>query len=60
MEKDEMRAFVLRMFRKEKAIWRAWAAQGNQEANGHLERTKAAERAFQAAMGPIQEAVGHD
>jgi hypothetical protein len=60
MEKEEMRAFVLKMFQKEKAIWRAWAAQGNQGANGHLERTNAAERAFYEAMEAIQEAVDHD
>lgn len=53
MRKDEMRTFVLRMFKKEKAIWRVWEAQGNPDARAYLEKVDQTERAF-------LEAVGHD
>lgn len=51
MGKDEMREFVLRMFRKERAILRAWEAQQNPLARFCLEKADQAEQAFLEAVG---------
>ena len=50
MGKDEMREFVLRMFRKEKAVWRVWEAQQNPLARFCLEKAGQAEQAFLEAV----------
>lgn len=51
MGKDEMREFVLRMFRKGRAILRAWEAQQNPLARFCLEKADQAEQAFLEAVG---------
>lgn len=52
MSTDEMTAFVLTMFRKERQIWRTWLLSNDSElARGALARVEAAECAFREAMG---------